>query len=99
MQDILNLSDMEEGFEAKLNIIEQIEKHLKIFIYDKDIDTLLKSPRAFESFLLAIAGQAKLMDFVVDLPGWTHPDQTNFVIPDFFSQKAQLKDQLTEIHK
>lgn len=82
-KNILNLNDLEIGVDARLDIIKKIENKLNIFIYDHDLDVLAKNPRAFESFILAIAGQRKLLNQVIDTPDWTSPDQTKFILPSF----------------
>jgi hypothetical protein len=82
-KDIQNLSHLELGIEAKLDIIKKIEKKLNIFIYDNDLEMLVKNPRAFESFLLAVTGQRILLDKHRKLPDWTLPKDTKFIVPDF----------------
>ena len=82
-RDVSNLTDMDLAIEARLDIIKRIEKALNIFIYDHDLDVLCRNPRAFESFLLAIAGQNNQLSLNISLPDWTLPDQTGFVIPQF----------------
>lgn len=83
VKDIKNTTDLELGVEAKVNIIKKIEKKLNIFIYEHDLEVLVRNQRAFDSFLLAIAGQRKLIDRLVELPKWTNPQVTNFILPIF----------------
>lgn len=83
VKDIKNTTDLELGVEAKVNIIKKIEKKLNIFIYEHDLEVLVRNQRAFDSFLLAIAGQRKLIDKLVELPKWTNPNGTNFILPIF----------------
>lgn len=82
-KDIANLSDLEFCVDARLDIIRKVEQALKIFIYDRDLELVVKNPRAFESFLLAVAGQVHHLGHSLELPQWTRPEITNFVIPDF----------------
>jgi len=82
-RDLMNLSDIEVGVEARLDIIKKIESTLNIFIYDYDLELLVKNPRAFDSFLLAIAGMSKKLETNVELPNFTRPDEVAFVIPQF----------------
>jgi hypothetical protein len=82
-KDIVNMGDFEVGVEARLDIIKKIETKLNIFIYDHDLDILAKRPRAFESFMLAVAGQRKLLGKNVELPEWTLPENTKFILPQF----------------
>lgn len=83
VKNIVNMSDLELGVEARLDIIKKIESKLNIFIYDHDLDILVKNPRAFDSFLLAIAGQRKLLNQIINPPEWTDPLKTNFILPAF----------------
>jgi hypothetical protein len=80
---LINLNDLELSVFTKIEIIKCIENKLGIFIYQKDVETIAKNPKAFDSFLLAIAGQRELMDKVYDLPEWSLAQQANFIIPDF----------------
>ena len=52
-------------------------------IYNHDLEILVKNPRAFDSFLLALAGQNVLLKKNRELPDWTMPEETKFIIPDF----------------
>ena len=54
-----------------------------IFIYNHDLEILVKNPRAFDSFLLALAGQNVLQKKNRTMPGWTKPQETKFIIPNF----------------
>lgn len=82
-RDVFNMKKLEEGPEAKLNIIKAIEKKLDVFIYDHDLEIIIKNPRAFDSFLISVAGMRHLMNESVLLPDWTLPWQTNFLVPSF----------------
>jgi hypothetical protein len=82
-RDLINMSDIECGIEARLDIIKRIEKGLNLFIYDHDLELLVRNPRAFDSFLLAIAGQNNLLGKTTDLPEWCQPEENNFIIPQF----------------
>ena len=82
-KDISLLNDVDIGIEARLDTIKKIESKLDIFIYNHDLEILVKNPRAFDSFLLALAGQNVLQGKNVELPGWTKPEDTKFIIPNF----------------
>lgn len=82
-RDVISMKKLEEGPEAKLNIIKSIEKHLDVFIYDHDLEVIIKNPRAFDSFLISIAGMRHLLNSSFLLPDWTLPYQTNFLVPSF----------------
>jgi hypothetical protein len=82
-RDLDNMKDLDLGIEARLDIIKRVEKGLGLFIYDNDLELLVKNPRAFDSFLLAIAGQNNLMNKSHSLPDWSYPEETKFIIPQF----------------
>jgi hypothetical protein len=82
-KDVALLSDIDIGLEARLDTIKKIESKLDIFIYNHDLEILVKNPRAFDSFLLALAGQNVLIGKNRKLPEWTQPEETKFIIPDF----------------
>lgn len=82
-KDISLLSDIDIGLEARLDTIKKIENKLDIFIYNHDLEILVKNPRAFDSFLLSLAGQNVLKGKNRELPEWTDPKETKFIIPNF----------------
>lgn len=82
-KDISLLNDVDIGIEARLDTIKKIESKLDIFIYNHDLEILVKNPRAFDSFLLALAGQNVLQQKNMKLPDWTKPEDTKFIIPNF----------------
>ena len=82
-KDIDLISDIDLGIEARLDLIKKIESKLDIFIYNHDLEILVKNPRAFDSFILALAGQNVLQKKNRELPDWTRPEETKFIIPNF----------------
>lgn len=87
-KDIDLLGDIELGVEGRLDIIRKIEKNLSIFIYDRDLEILVKQPRAFESFLMAVAGQNIQENRARKIPDWTQPEQTKFIAPNFLPESG-----------
>ena len=83
---LLNLYDIECATAAREQIVLQIEKHLSIFIYEKDLDTIIRNSQAFESFLLSVSGQRMLMNSMRDIPVWGNSDGSNFIVPTFHVQ-------------
>jgi len=81
--DLQKLMDLEEGAKGRELILKKIEKHLNIFIYDTDMEILLENPRAFDSFLLAVTGQAFHMKKINTIDIWALNDQAAFVAPSF----------------
>lgn len=83
---LLNLFDIGCASAAREQIVLQIEKHLHIFIYEKDLDTIIKNTQAFESFLLSVSGQRMLMNSMREIPVWGNSDGSNFIVPTFHVQ-------------
>ena len=81
--------DIKKGAGARLEIIESIEKKLDIFIYENDIEILIKNRSAYESFLLAVSGLSLHNKTNLKTPAWTKPDETNFLIPSFDYAKLE----------
>lgn len=82
-KDVAMLNDIDLGIEVRLETIKKIENKLDIFIYNHDLEILVKNPRAFDSFILALAGQNVLQQKNRGLPEWTNPQETKFIIPNF----------------
>ena len=82
-KDIKQLVDLDSALLARLHIVENIERELGIFIYQKDLDVLLRNPRAFDSFMLALGGLCIHEEYIRKLPVWTRPSETKMAIPSF----------------
>lgn len=87
-RDLELLTDVERGVEARLAIVRDIEKKEDIFIYAKDVDILIKSKEAFESFILALVAKNIHLDRVKKLPFWARFDDSKFSVPTFLQQGA-----------
>lgn len=83
---LLQLFDLDLASSAREQIVKQIEKHLEIFIYDNDLETIIKNTQAFESFLLSVVGQRMLMNGLRQIPLWGNSDGGNFIVPSFHLQ-------------
>jgi len=81
--DLRKLQDLEEGANGREIILKKIEERSNIFIYDTDMEILVKNSRAFDSFLLAITGQAIHMNKVKEIDTWAMNESTGFVAPNF----------------
>lgn len=81
--DLYNLTDLELGAPARLTIIKKIEEVFKLFIYDHDLEILVKNPRAFDSFLLALTGQRIFLEQIRTVPDWASDLGGDFVAPIF----------------
>lgn len=77
------LQDMNTAALARIDIIRAIEKKLQIFIYDKDLEDIVKNPKAFDSFLLAVAGKSLVMKSNRSLGEQISGDPSHFIAPDF----------------
>jgi len=80
---LLQLFDLDLSSSAREQIVHNIEKHVGIFIYANDLETIIKNSQAFESFLLSVVGQRMLMNQLREIPFWGNSDGGNFIVPSF----------------
>lgn len=85
---LLQLFDLDLAVAAREQIILNIEKNMGIFIYEHDLETIIRYSQAFESFLLSVAGQRMLMSDLREIPNWGNTDGGNFIVP-FFREAEQ----------
>jgi hypothetical protein len=83
---LFQLFDFDLASSAREQIVMNIEKHMEIFIYDNDLETIIKNTQAFESFLLSVVGQRMLMNGLREIPLWGNSDGGNFIVPSFHLQ-------------
>ena len=57
-----------------------IESAFNLFIYEKDQETLESEPRAFDSFILALAGIFRQQGQIHNLPDWAFGSE-KFIVP------------------
>ncbi|OFZ72608.1 MAG: hypothetical protein A2451_00810 [Bdellovibrionales bacterium RIFOXYC2_FULL_39_8] len=82
-KDVLVFMDIERGVDARLDLAKAISEKFNIFIYDQELEILVKNGRAFESFLLALAGKNIHQNKIRPLPSWAQMDSSRFVVPIF----------------
>ena len=82
-KNILELQDMNVSTLARVRVAKLIEKDLNIFIYNKDLELISKNPKAFDSFILAIAGQSLILDRLKKIPELGVKENSRFIIPLF----------------
>jgi hypothetical protein len=80
---LLDLQDLTMGPMARLNIVQAIEKKCKIFIYDNDLDVIVKNPKAFDSFVLATSGQSLVHKTNLEIPSFGEKNPPRFIVPRF----------------
>lgn len=80
---IQNFNDIELGMETRVDLIQKIESKLNLFLYDHDFEVLIKNPHAFDSFLLALSGMQAQSGKNIEMPEWTLPEVTGFLVPQF----------------
>lgn len=83
---LLQLFDLDLASSSREQIVHNIEHHMQIFIYENDLDTIVKNSNAFESFLLSVVGQRMLMNGLRTVPSWGNTDGGNFIVPSFHVQ-------------
>lgn len=80
---LIEIQDINLNTLARVKIAKEIEKALGIFIYEKDLEVISKNPKAFDSFLLAVAGHRLLNEKCRDIPGFGVKDNSKFIVPEF----------------
>lgn len=83
---LLQLFDLDLASASREQIVMNIEKHMDIFIYENDLETILRNGQAFDSFILSVVGQRMLMNGLRPIPQWGNTDGGNFIVPSFHVQ-------------
>lgn len=76
------LGQLDEAHISRKAILKNIEDKLNIFIYEHDQETLETNLKAFDSFLLAIAGVCQQQGWTQPMPEWMKK-QHDFIVPRF----------------
>jgi len=76
----------EDAIRFRSHVIETLEANLGLFIYDQDLTTLVKQPRAFASFLLATAGLRRHQGDLYEIPKWALEQSDQFFVPHFMGR-------------
>lgn len=82
-KNLAELDDMDMAPLARVQIAKSIEQKLGVFIYERDLEMIAKNAKAFDSFLLALAGQSLLKDEVREIPCFGGKDDPMFLAPLF----------------
>jgi hypothetical protein len=82
-KSLIEIQDINVNTLSRLKITKEIETKLGIFIYEKDLDTICKNPKAFDSFLLVVAGQFLIKGKTKKIPGFGSKDNSKFLVPEF----------------
>lgn len=80
---LIELQDINLNTLARVRVAKEIEKKLNIFIYKKDLELISKNPKAFDSFLLAVAGQSLILNKLHKIPAFGLKDNSRFIAPLF----------------
>jgi hypothetical protein len=78
-KSILDLSSLEHVREARVSIIEKIEAHFNIFMYEYDLERIANNHRYFDAFLMSLNGLLLAENRNRTLPSWAGVD--SFIIP------------------
>mgnify|MGYP003684612961 CR=1 FL=1 len=80
---LIELQDINLNTLARVRIAKAIESKLDLFIYKNDLELISKNPKAFDSFLLAVAGQSLILSKNRDIPDFGLKDNSRFIAPLF----------------
>jgi hypothetical protein len=68
---------------AKIDLIRIIEKEFNLFIYEHDLEKVVRYPRAMNAVLLTLAGIFHTEGHAVELPNWALQGSDSFFLPRF----------------
>lgn len=80
---LVELNDLNLATLARVRVARQIEKKCNIFIYDKDLEIISKNPKAFDSFILAVAGMQLVKNKTKKIDDFGEKDPVKFIVPVF----------------
>lgn len=80
---LLELNDINVATLTRVQIARQIEKKCKIFLYEKDLELISKNPKAFDSFILSVAGMQHVKNQTRKVDDYGEKDPAKFIVPDF----------------
>jgi len=80
-KNLMDLQKFDLGAGARLEIVKKMEKSLGIFIYEHDLDLIIRNENAFDSFLLAVVGRQYVQKKIKIIP--KEYGSAPFLIPDF----------------
>lgn len=79
--DLEKLSDIEFVTNARNKVVQAVLKHFDLFVYDNDMEVILKDARAFEAFLLGAIGIAAQQKKIQNIPDWCGITGEKFLVP------------------
>ncbi len=85
-KQLVTLMDINQAPLARLEIVRALTHRLHLIITETQYDKLVRNPRAFNSFLLAVAGLKLETKSYYDLPHYTEPEKTHFFVPYFLDR-------------
>lgn len=85
-KQLFALMDINQAPLARLEIVRTITHQFQLIITESQYDKLVRHPRAFMTFLLAIAGIKKMQNCTYNLPHFAEFEHTHFFVPYFLSK-------------
>lgn len=82
-KNIVELSDLNLATLARVRIAREIENKCEIFLYDKDLELIAKNPKAFDSFILSVAGMQHVKNSTKKIDDFGEKDLAKFIVPVF----------------
>lgn len=80
---LTELYDLDLAPLTRLKVAKLIEKHLNIFIYEKDLELIAKHTKAFDSFLLSVVGLALIKKKIHRVDDFDIEVSPEFIAPLF----------------
>lgn len=85
-KQLLTLTDINQAPLSRLEIVRALTHRLHLVITENQLDKLVRNPRAFSSFILAVAGLQLESKKYYNLPEYTESEKTHFFVPYFLDR-------------
>ncbi|MCB9091638.1 MAG: hypothetical protein H6621_08610 [Halobacteriovoraceae bacterium] len=82
-RDLGDLRNSDSAPLGRIEILKKIEASFDLFVYEKDRETLLKNPKAFQSFILTVSGIGLLKESIIPVDSWALDLNKSFFVPQF----------------
>lgn len=85
-KQLIALVDINQAPLARLEIVRALTHQLHLIITESQYDKLVRNPRAFSSFILAVAGTKLQSKNVYSLPDFADVSSSHFFVPYFLNK-------------
>jgi hypothetical protein len=80
---LMALDDINIATLTRLQVAREIEKKCNVFLYDKDLEMISKNRKAFDSFILSVAGRQLILNQTRKVENFGEVNPPKFIVPVF----------------